>query len=195
MTFLEEAIQHFQKLLNLAKQTNLNYPNAMTVSTVDAQGKPSSRILLLKDFDISGFVFYTNQKSRKSRQLAENKNTALAFYWQQLHAQVHIEGIVEKVTVVEADKYWATRPRQSRIGAWASQQSENLANREELQQRYDKYEKKFKDMEPPRPEHWSGYRVLPNRIEFWEEQPYRLHKRVCYKLSANNEWSRILLNP
>lgn len=194
MSLYVEALGKFRELLAQAQaQLKLPYPNAMSLATVGKDGKPSVRTVLLKGLEDEGLVFYTNQRSRKSEQLAENPQAAAVFYWQELQYQVLVEGRIETVTDAEADEYWLTRPLQSRIGAWASQQSQPLANREELKQRYDDYAEQFGD-NPPRPPHWSGYRLKPERIEFWHEQPYRLHERICYS-KENGVWEKSLLNP
>ncbi|MEY3218901.1 MAG: hypothetical protein RIT27_258 [Pseudomonadota bacterium] len=194
MSLYTQALQRFYTLMQQAKQLPLTYPNAMTVATADAQGKPSARIILLKDADAQGFVFYTNQQSRKSDDLTANPHAALLFYWEGLKTQVRVEGAVEIVSDAEADAYWRTRPLESRIGAWASQQSQPLESRKILEDRYEHFAHQFSDTHIPRPPHWSGYRLTPQLIEFWEERPFRLHERVCYQKQAN-QWTMTLLNP
>lgn len=153
---------------------------AMTLATADASGAPDARVVLLKGFDERGFVFYTNLTSVKGGQLAANPRVALCFYWMPLEKQVRIRGPIEPVTDEEADAYHATRPRQSQIGAWASKQSRPIEHRFELERRVARYAARFGLRKVPRPEFWSGFRVLPERIEFWLKQPFRLHDRVLY---------------
>lgn len=155
-------------------------PNAMIVVTTTPEGRPSARTILLKGVDPRGFVFYTNKESRKSDELAANPAIFLLFYWKSLGRQIRIEGAVESVTDAEADAYYATRPRISRLGAWASQQSRPLDSRATLEQRLAEYEAKYPGDDIPRPAYWSGYRVLPERFEFWQNMPFRLHDRTVF---------------
>ncbi len=194
MSLYTQALQRFYTLMQQAKQLPLTYPNAMTVATADANGKPSARVILLKDADEQGFVFYTNFQSRKGDELKENPRAALLFYWETLKTQVRVEGTVEIVSDEEADAYWRTRPLESRIGAWASQQSQPIENRKVLEDRYEYFARQFTDSNIPRPPHWSGYRLTPQLIEFWEERPFRLHDRVRY-VKKDGEWTSSLLNP
>jgi pyridoxamine 5'-phosphate oxidase len=189
----QEALQRFGALFNQAETCGLTYPQAMSLATADAAGRPAMRTVLLKGFDEDGFVFYTNQTSRKGQELAQNPYAALLFYWQALAQQVSIEGTVTIISSEEADAYWRTRPLESRIGAWASQQSQVLDSRATLELRYQEFAAKFGE-DVPRPPHWSGYRLVPQRIEFWEERPFRLHERVCY-FQQNDIWLKKLLNP
>jgi pyridoxamine 5'-phosphate oxidase len=169
-------------------------PNAMIVATVSAQGQPSLRAILLKGVDDRGFVFYTNKESRKGGELAANPKVALLFYWKSLGRQIRIEGSVEDVTDAEADAYYHSRPRVSRLGAWASVQSRPLASRTILEERLAEMEGRFPD-EVPRPGYWSGYRVLPETFEFWQDMPFRLHDRTVYRRAAGGTWEQSKLFP
>ena len=163
--------------------------NAMTLATTTPEGLPSARIVLLKGADARGFVFYTNKQSRKAEELTANTRTALLFHWKPLGRQVRIEGRVEDVTDAEADAYYATRARISRLGAWASDQSRVLPERAVLERRLADYEAKYPGEDIPRPPHWSGYRVIPERFEFWQNMPYRLHDRTVYTRAASGGWA------
>lgn len=194
MSLYEEAIQRLQALLDEARQTDLAEPNAMTLATVSPEGRPTARVVLLKGLDERGAVFYTNTLSRKGQQLDANPRAALCFFWQPLTAQVLIEGCAERVADAEADAYWATRPRESQLGAWASEQSRLLTDRETLEARYADYERQFAAQPIPRPAHWTGYRVVPDLIEFWFGRPGRMHERQRYHLH-NGAWRRDWVNP
>jgi pyridoxamine 5'-phosphate oxidase len=163
--------------------------NAMTVATATPDGRPSARAILLKGVDARGFVFFTNKESRKSGELAANRHVALLFHWKSLARQIRIEGVVEQVTDAESDAYYASRPRISRLGAWASAQSRPLDERLTLERRLAEYEAKYPGEEIPRPPYWSGYRVLPERFEFWQNMPFRLHDRTVYTRSADGGWA------
>jgi pyridoxamine 5'-phosphate oxidase len=191
-----EALDTFASLLAEATSTGDPEPTAMTVATCDAQGRPSARTVLLKAFDARGFVFYTNYDSRKGQQLAANPQAALLFLWKQLREQVQVkvEGTVEPVDMAEADAYFASRPRPSQIGAWASLQSQTLGSRELFEARIDAFEKKFEGVDVPRPPHWSGFRVVPERIEFWYGAKYRLHERHHYE-RVDGQWRKRMLFP
>ncbi len=191
-----EALAQFTELFAEAKQSGDPDATAMSVATADANGRPTVRTVLLKQFDERGFVFFTNFNSRKGRQLKQNPYAALLFMWKQLRnqVQVKIEGAIEPVTTAEADAYFATRPRASQIGAWASLQSEVLPSREVFDQRYAECEAKFADGPVPRPEHWSGFRVVPERIEFWFGAQFRLHDRQVYTHEKGG-WQKHLLYP
>ena len=191
---LDEALQRFRRQLDAASQTELREPTAMTLATTDAEGRPSARTMLLKKMDARGFIFFTNSRSRKGLELQENPLAAMCFFWQPLMKQVRIEGTIEVIDDPEADDYWHTRPRDSQLGAWASQQSEPLADRETLQHRVTEYHDRFVDQQVPRPPHWLGYRLVPERIEFWKTGWHRLHERVCYD-KTNRGWTRTLLYP
>jgi pyridoxamine 5'-phosphate oxidase len=164
-----------------AERREPNDPNAMALATADAEGRPSLRMVLLKGHDRDGFVFYTNLESRKGRDLAVNPYAAILFHWKSLQRQVRIEGPVARVSDAEADAYFATRARGSRIGAWASTQSRPLAGRFELEKRVGEFALKFAVGEIPRPPHWSGFRLAPERFEFWQNRAFRLHDRLVYR--------------
>ena len=166
----------------------------MCLATVDENNKPSARMILLKKFDERGFCFFTNLTSRKGKELAHNNNVALCFYWGILGLQVRIEGEVEKVSAKEADDYFASRRRGSQIGAWASKQSCAMENREEFQQRLDEISENFAEQDVPRPPFWSGFRLVPQRIEFWQEGEFRIHQRELYTRSGNG-WEVVNLYP
>lgn len=189
-----QAIDRFQSVYSRAKSSGLKEPTAVNVATVDPEGRPSSRFVLLKAVDQSGFVFYTNYSSRKGRQIQQNKHVALCFFWEPLMEQVRVEGKAEEVSATEADAYWETRRRNSQIGAWASQQSEPLDQRATLERRFEEFKQQFGDRAVPRPPQWSGYRVVPELIEFWVGVDFRLHERTCYRKSGD-VWTMTLLNP
>jgi pyridoxamine 5'-phosphate oxidase len=186
--------EQFRIWMSEAEQTEPNDPNAMIVATTTPDGRPSARAILLKGVDDRGFVFYTNKESRKGGELAANPHIALLFFWKSLHRQIRIEGVVEDVTDAEADAYYVSRMRISRLGAWASQQSRKLESRAVLEDSLAQMEARFPD-EIPRPDYWSGYRVLPETFEFWQDMPYRLHDRTVYRRSANGEWEQSKLFP
>jgi pyridoxamine 5'-phosphate oxidase len=175
-----DPFKTFNKWLDKASRTEINNPNAMTLATVGKNGRPSARMLLLKDAGHGGFTFYTNLESLKGRQLRENPNAALLFHWKTLNRQIRIEGPVEQVSDAEADAYFATRPRASQLGAWASRQSEPLEGWAELEKRIAMYTAKFHVGAVPRPDFWSGYRLRAERFEFWQEGKFRLHKRFIF---------------
>ncbi|WP_334132047.1 pyridoxamine 5'-phosphate oxidase [Silanimonas lenta] len=193
---LAEAIATFRALLAEATAAGDPEPTAMTVATADARGRPSARTVLLKHVDEQGFVFYTNFDSRKGRQLAANPQAALLFLWKTLREQVQVkvEGTVEPVTAAEADAYFASRPRESQIGAWASLQSQTLDSRETLERRIAEFSAKFDGGPVPRPPHWSGFRVVPEMIEFWYGAKFRLHERQRYA-RIEGRWTKRMLYP
>ncbi len=171
-------------------------PTAMCLATVDENANPSARMILLKHFDERGFCFYTNLTSRKGAELAKNKNVALCIYWGILGLQVRIEGSVEKVSAKEADDYFASRRRGSQIGAWASKQSSEMENDEEFENRIAQITKDFEGKDVPRPPFWSGFRVVPKRIEFWQEGEFRIHTRDIYKICEDKKsWEVVKIYP
>ena len=190
------ALETFNALLEQAQQSQDPEPTAMTVATVGADGRPAARTVLLKTVDERGFVFFTNFNSRKGKHLAANPQAALLFHWKHLQegVQVKIEGTVEPVSAAEADAYFAVRPRGSQIGAWASLQSQTLASRELFEQRVAEVEKQYEGIDVPRPPHWSGFRVVPERIEFWYGARFRLHERQCYQ-RVDGVWTQAMLYP
>jgi pyridoxamine 5'-phosphate oxidase len=177
-----------------AERTEPNDPNAVALATVDELGAPSVRMVLLKGTDDRGFVVYTNLSSRKGRALSRNPRAALCFHWKSLRRQVRVEGDVEEVSEAEADVYFASRPRESRLGAWASRQSQPLSSRQELLDRVRATEERFAGVDVPRPPHWGGFRLVPARIEFWLDQPFRLHDRREY-LRDGAGWAQHHLYP
>lgn len=185
----------FGEWLAEASKSELNDPTAMALATVGADGMPSSRMVLLKDFDASGFVFYTNLGSQKGRELAAHPKAALLFHWKSLRRQVRVQGHVTPVTAAEADAYYASRPRDSRIGAWASKQSQTMEGRWALEKRVAEFGLKFAVGEIPRPEFWSGFRVAPEVIEFWKDGAFRLHDRMRLERQADGTWLRAVLFP
>jgi pyridoxamine 5'-phosphate oxidase len=186
--------EQFSQWMQHALDSGIEEPNAMTLATVGPEGRPSSRIVLIKGYDDRGIVWYTNYESRKGRELADNPHAALQFHWVSLERVVRIEGRVEKVDAEEADAYFDSRPLGSRIGAWASPQSTEIASRATLVARAAEYGLKF-GLNPPRPEHWGGYRLVPDYFEFWQGRPSRLHDRLCYRHQPDGQWHRARLAP
>lgn len=190
-----DPIKQFQAWLNDAMEAKLPLAEAMTLATATPDGKPSARMVLLKQVDENGFVFFTNYRSAKARQLDANPYASLVFYWTPLERQVRIEGSVTRVSEQESREYFQTRPRESQIGAWASEQSEVISGRDVLEQRAQELEALYCDREIDCPEHWGGYRVNPERIEFWKGRVGRLHDRILYQRESNNAWSITRLAP
>ena len=187
-------IKLFEIWFEEAEAKELDVPNAMSLSTANSSGRVSSRMVLLKAYDQRGFVFYTNTGSRKGRDIRENKSVALLFHWKSRKRQVRITGAAEQVDEEEADIYFASRSRGSQVGAWASKQSDHLQSRYSLEDSIREFEKNFADRAIPRPPFWTGYRVVPREIEFWEEEDFRLHNRILYSLE-DSVWSKSLLYP
>ena len=189
-----EPFDRFRRVYLAAQQALPDDYNAVTVATVDERGRPVARICLLKDFDPQGFVFFTNYNSRKGRELRANPAVALCFYWPVLAEQVRIEGVGRSIDADESDAYFATRPRISQIGAWASAQSAPLASRAELENRVSQLTAQYEGRDVPRPLHWGGFRVKPDRIEFWKGHAFRLHYRDLYE-RIDDSWRKSMLNP
>ncbi|MGA2394922.1 MAG: pyridoxamine 5'-phosphate oxidase [Candidatus Lustribacter sp.] len=189
-----EPFAQFGRWIADAVAADLLEPNAMTVATVDAGGRPSARIVLLRGWNERGFVFFTNYESQKGREIAANPAAALLFFWAQLQRQVRIDGRVELLAAADSDAYFARRPRGHRISAWASPQSEVIADRAALEARMEEMERRFDGADVPRPPHWGGYRVVPERFEFWQGRPDRAHDRLAYTLAPAG-WVRTRLAP
>jgi pyridoxamine 5'-phosphate oxidase len=190
----DDPFRQFREWFGEAERAGVVAPEAMTLATAAADGAPSARMVLLKDADEDGFVFYTGYDSRKGGELAENRRAALVFYWQPLGKQVRVEGPVERVSEAESAAYFATRPRGSQLAAWASEQSRPLASREELERRYAELEQEYEGRDVPLPPHWGGYRLRAEAIEFWEHRENRLHDRVRYT-RAREGWQAERLSP
>ncbi|MEW6992172.1 pyridoxamine 5'-phosphate oxidase [Colwelliaceae bacterium 6441] len=187
-------IELFERWFDDASKSGILLPEAMSVSSCNEQGQPSSRMVLLKSFDKEGFVFYTNYESRKSHELNGNNKVALLFHWNVLQRQVRIEGTVEKTSQQQSADYFHSRDRGSQIGAWASKQSQKLKHDDELKDRFNKYQQKFGDNEIPLPEFWGGLRVKPHYIEFWQGRASRLHDRICFEKQLKT-WQQVKLHP
>lgn len=184
----------FEKWFKEAVDAHVNEPNAMTVATASKSGKPAARILLLRNFNENGFVFYTNYSSRKGEEIGQNPNCALLFFWPELERQVRIEGKLIKQSSAESDLYFNTRPRTSKLGAWTSPQSKVVKNRKELDELYEQMSQRFPSEDVPRPAHWGGYVLQPDSIEFWQGRPSRMHDRILYTL-VNGNWKIERLAP
>ena len=192
--YLPDPILLFEEWFQEASSKEINDPNAMNLSTISSDFKPSSRMVLLKDFGQGGFTFYTNTQSKKGTSITANPSVALNFHWKSLLRQIRIEGNAFQVSDTIADNYFNSRPEESRIGAWASDQSSKLQDREKLVSNVKYFQKKFKNKKIPRPKNWTGFTIEPHLIEFWKDMPYRLHDRLEYK-KINNEWIARRLYP
>ena len=180
----------YESILN----SNLNEPTVMMLSTADVNGNPSARIVLLKEIDDSGFVFYTNYRSRKGKDLKENPKAALTFFWDEPRRQIRIEGRIETISRETSREYFSSRPRESQISAWVSAQSSVIPNREILENKFDELKEKFGNEKIPLPDFWGGYKLIPNYVEFWQGRENRLHDRICYK-NENDKWKIFRLAP
>ena len=193
---LEDPFELFEKWFVEAKKKEINDPNALALGTASKDGVPSVRMVLLKGFDKDGFIFYTNLKSQKSKELKENPNATMCFHWKSLLRQIRIVGKLNQVDDKIADDYYSTRAYESRIGAWASKQSSILKSRDELLNNLENFKKKYSDKDNvPRPDHWSGWNLKPSSIEFWLDGDNRIHERLKYTLDNNNNWEKSLLSP
>lgn len=191
----DDPLEQFGRWMDQTIKAGIPDPNAMTIATVDGTGQPSQRIVLLKNLDAKGFVFYTNLKSRKAQELQQNPKISLHFPWHMLERQVKVCGQVEPLTTAEVFKYFVSRPRESQLGAWASQQSRPIASRALLLQQFETMKNKFTKGEIPLPDFWGGYRVKPHQIEFWQGGAHRLHDRFQYNLQADGGWAIVRLEP
>jgi len=193
---LDDPFELFEKWFAEAKKKEINDPNALALGTASKTGVPSVRMVLLKDFDEKGFVFYTNLNSQKGKELKDNPNATMCFHWKSLLRQIRIVGTLKLVDDKTADEYYKTRAYESRIGAWASKQSNVLKNRDELLNSLENFKKKYNDKDNvPRPDHWSGWNLKPSSIEFWLDGDNRIHERLKYCLDENNNWIKNLLSP
>lgn len=201
MAALDEAtagdnpISFFSKWFTEAEHAQITEVNAMTLATVDAQNKPHARIVLLKGLDERGFSFYTNYNSAKGKDMSAHPEAALVFFWKELERQVRVEGRIERVSDAESDAYFNSRPEGSRLGAWASPQSEEITDRHILDKRYTEYKNKYPGNDIPRPPYWGGYRVLPTRIEFWQGRSNRMHDRIVFTENGSEGWTKSRLAP
>jgi pyridoxamine 5'-phosphate oxidase len=189
-----DPIRQFARWWDEVLKSEVLEPNAMTLATADEAGRPSVRTVLIKDFDAAGFVFYTNYESRKGRELAANPRAALLFFWRELERQVIVEGAVTRVDAAESDAYYASRPLPSRLGAWASPQSQPISGKAWLLARAAEMGVRH-GLNPARPPHWGGYRLAPDRLEFWQGRPSRLHDRILYTLNGSTDWKLTRLAP
>ena len=193
---LDDPFELFKEWFEVAKKKEINDPNALALGTASKDGVPSVRMVLLKGFDKDGFIFYTNLKSQKSKELKENPNATMCFHWKSLLRQIRIVGKLNQVDDKMADDYYSTRAYESRIGAWASKQSSILKSRDELLNNLENFKKKYSDKDKvPRPDHWSGWNLKPSSIEFWLDGDNRIHERLKYTLDNNNNWEKSLLSP
>ena len=193
---LDDPFELFKEWFEVAKKKEINDPNALALGTASKDGVPSVRMVLLKGFDKDGFIFYTNLKSQKSKELKENPNATMCFHWKSLLRQIRIVGKLNQVDDKTADDYYSTRAYESRIGAWASKQSSILKSTNELLNNLENFKKKYSDKDNvPRPDHWSGWNLKPSSIEFWLDGDNRIHERLKYTLDNNNNWEKSLLSP
>ena len=193
---LDDPFELFEEWFEVAKKKEINDPNALALGTASKDGVPSVRMVLLKGFDKDGFIFYTNLKSQKSKELKENPNATMCFHWKSLLRQIRIVGKLNQVDDKTADDYYSTRAYESRIGAWASKQSSILKSRDELLNSLESFKKKYNNKDNvPRPNHWSGWNLKPSSIEFWLDGDNRIHERLKYTLNEKNFWSKSLLSP
>ena len=190
-----DPFKQFAKWWDDALKSRIEEVNAMTLATADKHAMPSARVVLLKEFSDKGFVFFTNYQSHKGKELEENPNACLVFFWKELERQVRISGKVEKISAVESDEYFLSRPEGSRIGAWASPQSNIIASREVIDENIERYQQQFRDGNVPRPPDWGGYIVIPAVVEFWQGRPSRLHDRIQYSLTGDGAWKIERLAP
>jgi pyridoxamine 5'-phosphate oxidase len=191
----KNPVEQFRTWFKEAMESKIPDPTAFVLATATTGGKPSARVLLLKDFDENGFVFYTNYKSRKGKEIEKTPFGAMTFFWHELQRQVRIEGKIKKHSEKESDNYFKTRPHQSKIGAWASPQSKVVENKETLDKLFLQYSNKFPDDNVPRPEHWGGYILVPDTIEFWQGRPNRFHDRILYAKTNSENWKIERLAP
>ncbi|HEY4196525.1 MAG TPA: pyridoxamine 5'-phosphate oxidase [Mucilaginibacter sp.] len=191
----QDPIKQFEKWFNEALKAELQEPTAMTLATATHDGRPSSRIVLMKGFDSNGFVFYTNYLSRKGKEIARNPLGALLFFWGTLERQVRIEGTIEKISKEDSVKYFLTRPRASQLGAVVSPQSQEISGRDILDKKWQDAEAEYKDKDVVKPSYWGGYILKPRLIEFWQGRPSRLHDRILYKKIDNKNWKKVRLAP
>jgi len=187
-------LEQFHAWMREATEREPDYPHAMTIATADAQGMPTARIVFLKEISAKGLQFFTNYRSRKGNSIAENPQASALFYWKSLARQIRFEGVVEQASPEDSDAYFASRPRGSQIGAWASLQSEAMTDRRELESRVAEFEAKFSGQTVPRPPHWGGFLLRPKYVEFWTDQPSRLHIRDVYRI-VDGTWQKQLLHP
>lgn len=191
-----DPFQQFARWFRTAVSKEVPEPNAMVLATATSDGRPSARVVLLKEVEAEGFVFYTNYRSRKAREMAENPHAALVFNWLELHRQVRVEGLIEKVSGHASTTYFQSRPKGSQIGAWASPQSQEIPDRAVLEENVRELEAEYASAEVlPRPEHWGGYRLVPYRVEFWQGRTSRLHDRLVYTLEKDGNWEMARLAP
>ncbi len=188
-------VNQFEKWWQQAVESKIEEVNAMTLATVNQEGKPSARIVLLKGYDEKGFIFFTNFLSHKAKNIQSNPNVCLVIFWKELERQIRIEGVAEKISEMDSDDYFNSRPLISKIGAWASPQSQPIVSRNILENNFEKVASDFNHNPIVRPPHWGGYLVIPNKFEFWQGRPGRLHDRIEYTKEESNDWSRVRLAP